>query len=179
MFRHFAKPLYAVGFIFRVRRVLHPPSQEATVSRPWRNAGVLRSLLTARASATAVGEGGLELRRVTPCLRCHGLLPVGLHWRSPFFFPRFRRPASFCTSLAPWRKCLNLKLRKTQVDGYYPDEGVQFLNAQVVLGDLGISLRWSGADPGEFEFLFLVHVSFSREDAKTLSPYSRLSLLQS
>ena len=34
----------------------HSPSQEATVSRPWRNAGVLRSL----------GEGGLELRRVTP-----------------------------------------------------------------------------------------------------------------
>ena len=34
----------------------HPPSQEVTVSRPWRNAGVLRSL----------GEGGPELRRVTP-----------------------------------------------------------------------------------------------------------------
>jgi len=48
----------------------HPPSQEAAVSRPWRNAGVLRSL----------GEGGLELRRVTPHHRCHGLLPVGLHW---------------------------------------------------------------------------------------------------
>jgi hypothetical protein len=27
--------------------------------------------------------------------------------------------------------------------------------------------------------LLSVHVSFSREDAKTLSPYSRLSLLQS
>jgi hypothetical protein len=49
---------------------LHPPSQEATVSRPWRNAGVLRSL----------GEGRLELRRVTPYRRCHGLLPVGLHF---------------------------------------------------------------------------------------------------
>ena len=60
-------------------RGFHPPSQEATVSRPWRNAGVLRSLLTATASATAVGEGGLELRRVTPYRRCHGLLPVGLH----------------------------------------------------------------------------------------------------
>jgi hypothetical protein len=47
----------------------HPPSQEATGSCPWRNAGVLRSL----------GEGGLELRRVTPCWRCHGLLPVGLY----------------------------------------------------------------------------------------------------
>ena len=47
----------------------HPPSQEATVSRRWRNAGVPRSL----------GEGGLELRRVTPYRRCHGLLPVGLH----------------------------------------------------------------------------------------------------
>jgi hypothetical protein len=47
----------------------HPPSQEAMASWPWRNAGVLRSL----------GEGGLELRRVTPYRRCHGLLPVGLH----------------------------------------------------------------------------------------------------
>jgi hypothetical protein len=48
---------------------IHPPSQEAMASRPWRNTGVLRSL----------GEGGLELRRVTPYCRCHGLLPVGLH----------------------------------------------------------------------------------------------------
>ena len=47
----------------------HPPTQEATASWPWRNAGVLRSL----------GEGGLELRRITPHQRCHGLLPVGLH----------------------------------------------------------------------------------------------------
>ena len=52
----------------------HPPSQEAMASRPWRNAGVLRSL----------GEGGQELRRVTPYRRCHGLLPVGLHWLSGF-----------------------------------------------------------------------------------------------
>jgi hypothetical protein len=50
----------------------HPPSQEAMASRPWRNAVVLRSL----------GEGGLELRRVTPYRRCHGLLPVGLHVRN-------------------------------------------------------------------------------------------------
>ena len=63
----------------QVFSVFHPPSQEATVSRPWRNAGVLRSLLTAIASATAIGEGGLELRRVAPHQRCHGLLPVGLH----------------------------------------------------------------------------------------------------
>jgi len=47
----------------------HPPSQQATVSGPGRNAGVLRSL----------GEGGLELRRVPPHRRCRGLLPVGLH----------------------------------------------------------------------------------------------------
>ena len=55
---------------------LHPPSHEATVSRPWRNAGVLRSL----------GEAGLELRRVTPNRRCHGLLSVGLHRSSIFCF---------------------------------------------------------------------------------------------
>ena len=53
---------------------VHPPPQEATVSRPWRNAGVRRSL----------GEGGLELRRVTPQHRCRGLLPVGLHWPPVF-----------------------------------------------------------------------------------------------
>ena len=52
--------------------VSHPPSLEATVSGPWRNAGVLRSL----------GAGGLELRRVTPQHRCHGLLPVGLHFKA-------------------------------------------------------------------------------------------------
>jgi len=38
---------------------LHPPSLEATASRPWSNAG--------------------ELRRVAPHQRCHGLLPVVLH----------------------------------------------------------------------------------------------------
>jgi hypothetical protein len=53
---------------------VHPPSQKATVSRPWKNAGVLRSL----------GEGGLELRRVTPYRRCQGLLPVGLHYSCYF-----------------------------------------------------------------------------------------------
>jgi hypothetical protein len=31
----------------------------------------------------SLGEGGLELRRVTPHRRCHGLLPVGLHWMDP------------------------------------------------------------------------------------------------
>jgi hypothetical protein len=56
---------------FQMLKFFHPPSQEAMASRPWRNSDVLRSL----------GEGGLELRRVTPYCICHGFLPVGLHFK--------------------------------------------------------------------------------------------------
>jgi hypothetical protein len=58
---------------------VHPASLEATVYLRWRNPGVLRSRLTAIASAAGDGEGRLELGRVTPERRCHRLLPVGLH----------------------------------------------------------------------------------------------------
>jgi hypothetical protein len=59
---------------------IHPPSQEATVSRPWRNVGVLRPVRRSFSEVGSLGGGGMELRRVTPYRRCHGLLPVGLHW---------------------------------------------------------------------------------------------------
>jgi hypothetical protein len=61
-------------------KFFHPPSQEAMASRPWRNSGVLRSL----------GEGGLELRRVTPYRICHGFLPVGLHFKIQYSGLSFR-----------------------------------------------------------------------------------------
>ena len=69
----------------------HPPSQDATVSGPRGNAGVLRPVRRSpdrlrhrrrRVNSSEVGslgEGGLKLRRVTPYRRCHGLSPAGLH----------------------------------------------------------------------------------------------------